>query len=94
MAELAAVKVIVTGLVQGVLFRDFTRQKAKELGLTGYVRNMPGGWSVELEAEGELSGLKELISHVRRGPPQARVEKATINWGKYTGKYRQFEIRY
>jgi acylphosphatase len=94
MAELAGVTVVVTGLVQGVLFRDFVRQHARRLGLNGYVRNMPGGRAVELEAEGERAKLEALVAQVKKGPPQAVVEKAEVTWGKPSGRYSQFEIKY
>jgi len=94
MAEPAALRVVVTGRVQGVMFRDFTCHQAESLGLTGYVRNLPGGGAVEVEAEGERTRLEELLSIVKRGPPRALVESALATWGKYTGKYRDFRIRF
>jgi acylphosphatase len=94
MAELAALRVVVTGQVQGVMFRDFTRYQAETLSLTGYVRNLPGGEAVEVEAEGERARLEELLSAVKRGPSRAVVENALATWGKYTGRYRDFRIRF
>jgi acylphosphatase len=94
MAELAGVIVVVTGKVQGVLFRDFVRQHARRLGLNGYVRNMPGGQAVELVAEGERAKLEALVAQVKKGPPQAVVEKAEVTWGQPSGRYDQFEIKY
>lgn len=94
MADLARVRVVVSGRVQGVFFRDFTRQKALALGLTGYARNLPNGGSVEVKAEGERLKLEELVSQLRRGPPPAVVEKATVTWREYSGKFSGFEIRY
>ena len=94
MAEKAALKVVVSGQVQGVMFRDFTRQQSARLGLTGYVRNLPGGRSVEVEAEGERSRLGELLRIVQRGPPRAVVESVSPTWGAYTGKYQDFRIMF
>ena len=94
MAEPAALRVIVTGRVQGVMFRDFTRYQAEALSLTGCVRNLPGGRAVEVKAEGERTKLEELLSLVKRGPPRAVVESAAPTWGKYTGVYRDFRIRF
>ena len=94
MAEQAALKVVVTGLVQGVMFRDFTRRQAEGLDLSGYVRNLPGGRAVEIEAEGERASLEELLKIVQKGPPKARVESVSPAWGEYTGKYRNFRIEY
>ena len=94
MTDLASVRVIVYGYVQGVFFRAFASRRATELGLTGYVRNLPGREAVEVHAEGERKQLEELISYLRVGPPTAKVEKVVTNWLKYTGNYSGFNIRY
>jgi len=94
MTDLASVQVIVHGYVQGVFFRAFASRRATELGLTGYVRNLPGGEAVEVNAEGERKQLQELIDYLRVGPPTASVEKVVINWSEYTGSYPGFGIRY
>ena len=93
MPDLVAVQARVSGRVQGVFFRAFVAQRANGLGLTGYVRNVPGG-GVEVQAEGERGKLEELVSHLRVGPPAARVEKVTTSWAEPTGRYTVFEIRY
>ena len=93
MTDLAAVQAVVYGRVQGVFFRAFVSQRATELGLNGYVRNVPGG-GVEVRAEGERKKLEELIGHLKVGPPAARVEKVSTNWSEYTGGYAVFDIRY
>ncbi len=94
MTDLASVRVIVYGYVQGVFFRAFASRRAAELGLTGYVRNLPGGEAVEVHAEGERKQLEELIGYLKVGPPSARVEKVVTNWSEYTGSYSRFSIRY
>lgn len=67
-------KFSVTGRVQGVWFRKSTQDKARELGLRGFVKNEPDG-SVYLEAEGEVEKLSVLEDWLHEGPPNARVEK-------------------
>ena len=94
MADLASVRVIVYGYVQGVFFRAFASRRARELGLTGYVRNLPGREAVEVQAEGERNQLEKLIDYLKLGPPAARVEKVITKWSKYTGSYPAFGIRY
>lgn len=94
MAENATLNVIVTGLVQGVMFRDFTRRTASGLGLTGWVRNLPGEEGVEVNAEGDRTRLEALLELVKKGPPRASVEKAVVKWNKYTAKYHDFRIIY
>ena len=94
MADLASVRVIVYGYVQGVFFRAFASRRATELGLTGYVRNLPGGKAVEVNAEGKRKQLEELIGYLKVGPPGAKVEKVVTNWSEYAGSYPRFSIRY
>jgi len=93
MNELASLQAVVYGYVQGVFFRAFVSRQARELGLTGYVRNLPRG-AVEVNAEGERNRLEELIGYLKVGPPGARVEKVVTNWSEYTGSYTSFKIRY
>jgi acylphosphatase len=91
--ELVSLQAIVHGYVQGVFFRAFVSQRATELGLTGYARNLPTG-AVEVVAEGERKELDRLVSHLKAGPPSARVEKVVTSWSEYTGNYADFGIRY
>ena len=93
MSDLASIQAIVYGYVQGVYFRDFVSRRAKQLGLTGYVGNLPGG-SVEVTAEGERKQLEQLIDYLKVGPPIAEVEKVVTNWSEYTGNYSGFSINY
>ena len=85
---------MVYGCVQGVYFRAFTSRQARELGLTGYVRNSPDWKAVEVQVEGERKQLERLINHLKVGPPGARVEKVVTNWSEYTGSYNDFSVRY
>ena len=78
--------------MQGVFFRAFVAGWARELGLTGDVRNLPDG-TVEVRAEGEKKQLEELVVCLKRGPPAARVEKVITKWSEYTGDYRGFSIK-
>ena len=93
MTDLASVQAIVYGYVQGVFFRAFVSRRASELGLTGYVRNLPGE-AVEVNAEGERKQLERLIDQLKVGPPAAKVEKIVAKWSEYTGNYSNFSIRY
>jgi acylphosphatase len=94
MADKALVRVIVRGRVQGVYFRDFTRRKAAELALLGYVKNLSDGRSVEVYAEGKKESLEELVSHLKIGPTGAVVEEITTGYGDYTDNYSSFYIKY
>ena len=91
---LVRARVIVRGLVQGVGFRAFVRSRAKSLGLTGWVRNLPDGESVEAVIEGPREAVAELIKHMLIGPPAAEVDSAEIRFEKATGEFKDFIIRY
>ena len=93
MTDLASVQAIVYGYVQGVFFRAFASERATQLGLTGYVRNLSRG-TVEVNAEGERKQLNQLIGYLKSGPPSAKVEKVVTNWSEYTGRYSRFSISY
>lgn len=83
----------ITGRVQGVGFRHFTRTTAQRNGLTGWVRNEPDG-SVRLEAEGPRTDLESLLDAVHTGPRSARVESVDAKWDAATDAFSQFEVRY
>ena len=68
----------VTGRVQGVFFRQWTVEQARELGVSGWVRNCPDG-SVEAHVAGEEAAVAQLIERMRRGPPAAKVERMQID---------------
>ncbi len=94
MSNLVSVQVKVHGYVQGVFFRDFTCRRARELGVTGYVCNLPGGKTLVIQAEGEKVKLEKLIGYLKTGPPGATVEKLDISWSEYNGNYSSFGTRY
>ena len=77
--EIKRVHIIIYGLVQGVNFRYYTRAKAEELNLTGFVRNNYDG-TVEIEAEGEEGVLNKLIEFVKVGPSLSRIDNIEIHW--------------
>lgn len=91
MARLSAT---VYGRVQGVFFRYFVYDIAKELGLKGYVSNLPSGDAVGVEAEGDKAQLDKLVERLKIGPPGARVRKVETNWAGYSGKFTDFRISY
>jgi acylphosphatase len=90
----ASLHAVVHGHVQGVFFRAFVVEKAKELQLTGYARNLPSGVDVEIQAEGNRPDLEKLIDYLKVGPPAARVEKVVTDWSKTRNRYPHFSIRY
>ncbi|MBX3002954.1 MAG: acylphosphatase [Anaerolineales bacterium] len=83
----------VSGGVQGVGFRYFVWQTARQLGLTGWVRNLPNG-TVELLAEGPRPQLEQLARAVGSGPPAADVHSCTLRWPPASGEFASFEITF
>ena len=68
--------IVITGKVQGVFFRQSTREKARSLNIKGTVSNQPDG-SVKIIASGTKEQMDELINWCRQGPPKARVDIVT-----------------
>lgn len=78
----------ITGLVQGVWYRESLREAAEGLGVTGWVRNRPDG-SVEAMLQGEADRVDTLIDWCRRGPALARVRSVEISAGE--GDFDRFD---
>lgn len=86
------VKLLITGRVQGVFFRKFTKQKASELGISGTVRNLDDG-GVEVIAKAETDKLEPFIQWCHRGPITARVDQVTITeLDEQCGDFTSFKI--
>ena len=94
MADVACLSATVYGRVQGVYFRYFVRTAARDLGLTGYVRNLASGDAVEVKAEGQKSQLDKLLERLKVGSPGAWVKRVDIDWLACTGQFDDFSIRY
>jgi acylphosphatase len=78
-------KVIVHGAVQGVFFRVEARDRARSLGLAGWVRNVPDG-TVEAVLEGDDERVESMVEWSRRGPAGARVEEVEVDWSEPEGE--------
>lgn len=74
---LKTISIHVSGRVQGVYFRQTCKEVAKELGITGTVRNLPDE-TVEIAATGSEEQLKKLADWAAQGPPAASVEKLDV----------------
>ena len=86
------VHLIISGVVQGVLFRAGASRAAYALKLNGFVRNLSNG-NVEVLAEGDEEALQKLIDWCRKGPLGARVDHIEMTWGEAKGQFDQFQIR-
>ena len=85
------VHLIIEGRVQGVWFRESTRREAVSLGLTGWVRNLPGG-TVEVLAEGPEAQVNDLVSWCHHGPPIARVHRVHAAPEEWKDEFESFDI--
>jgi len=85
--------VIVTGKVQGVFYRAETASKARQLNVTGWVRNLPDG-RVEAIFEGQEMKVQKMIDFCRRGPPNAYVVDADVRRQEWKGEFDDFTVRY
>jgi acylphosphatase len=86
------VHVWVSGRVQGVWFRGATQRRMRELGLTGWVRNLSDG-RVEAVVEGDSARVEDALAFLRRGPPGARVEQVEVRDEPAKGDLTDFELR-
>ena len=86
------VHVRVSGRVQGVYYRNFTKTQARELGVKGWVRNVPGG-GVEAMLEGDRQKVGELLKLMKAGPSGAMVSSMELSELKCKG-FENFEIVY
>lgn len=83
---------VVRGRVQGVGFRVFVVRAAMQLGLTGWVANLPDG-ALRCVAEGDRAALEDLVTRLREGPPAAAIDAVLIAWPPATGEYSTFSVR-
>ncbi|MCF7890452.1 acylphosphatase [Candidatus Bipolaricaulota bacterium] len=83
----------ITGRVQGVGFRNSTRRKARQLGVTGWVKNLADG-SVKAVVEGNKEDVEDLISWANSGPRLANVNKIEVDRKEAKNEFENFSIRY
>ena len=88
----SAVKIVVSGVVQGVGFRYYIARIAFEHNLKGYVKNLFNG-DVEIFAEGKKEILDELAQKARFGSSHSHVKNIQIQWLDFHNKYNKFEVR-
>lgn len=88
-----ALQIKIHGLVQGVFFRVCIKRWARQLGIAGYVKNIPGG-SVLVVAQGDEPQLAELIRRCYAGPNSSRVTHVEKSRREVEENFKTFEIRY
>jgi acylphosphatase len=83
--------VYISGRVQGVNFRAYMRDRAREAGVGGWVRNLSDS-RVEAIFEGTRPAVQKMVSWCYSGPVHAQVEKVDLTWEEATGKEGSFSI--
>jgi acylphosphatase len=82
---------VVTGKVQGVMYRSYIQEAATNLGITGYTKNAPDG-SVLVLAQGLPDVLKEFVEYLNEGSSLSRVESVGIDWRSVGVTYTEFSV--
>ncbi len=86
-------EITVTGKVQGVGYRYFVAKRANQIGLKGFVKNLPDG-DVVLQAQGNRSDIETLIDFLKIGPKLSRVDSVIIKWLDSTPEFSSFSVKY
>jgi len=86
-------RIIISGRVQGVLFRDSMKRQARKIGVFGWVRNIKS-WKVEAIIEGDEIKVLKLIDWAHKGPLLAKVDNIDIFWEDYKKEFDDFIIKY
>jgi acylphosphatase len=87
------IEAIVSGRVQGVMYRDFVQRKASGLKLKGEVQNLRDG-TVRVVAEGEHAHLEKLIAKLHKGSLFAHVDNVSVSWHTATNEFKKFNINF
>ena len=85
--------VFISGIVQGVLFRQKTKQQAQSLEVTGWVRNLDDG-RVEAVFEGKEDSVKALVDFCRKGPTGALITYVDVAFEQFSGEFKNFDVVY
>jgi acylphosphatase len=85
------IHIIVTGTVQGVFFRESTREMASREGVVGWVKNLPDG-TVEAVLEGSEPAVERLLAFIRANPGRSTVSEVRILHERIEGAFESFTI--
>lgn len=83
-----AKRLLISGRVQGVYFRESMRCEAERLGVTGWVRNRRNG-DVEAVVDGNSDAVEAIVAWAHEGPPTARVDSVEVH--EFAGTFTRFE---
>lgn len=85
--------VMIRGFVQGVGYRQFVKKHARELGLTGWVRNLPDQ-SVEALLQGDEKAIEKTLALCKKGPFLSEVEEVDAVWEEQKEVFPDFSLRH
>jgi len=85
-------RIYVSGHVQGIGYRSFTKKRATEIGLSGFARNLPDG-RVEIIVEGDETRIHTFVERLKEGPWGSRVSNTEIRWEKPSTEFTTFEVK-
>ncbi len=91
--EKASVHALISGRVQGVGFRMWTKKTAERYSVSGWVKNKRDG-TVEAVFEGDKKRVELILEWCRQGPRFADVKNVDVTWANYTGRFKGFDITY
>lgn len=81
----------ISGRVQGVNYRNNAKYKANQLGLTGWVKNLPDG-RVEAVVEGDSEDVYEFVKWCRKGPSRSWVKNVEIEREEVKDEFQRFRV--
>ena len=87
------VRLLISGIVQGVGFRNFIFRKARDLNVTGWIKNHTSGQRVEIVLEGNDLAVEKLVEECQRGPILSEISRVQVLPETFTGKFSEFEIK-
>jgi acylphosphatase len=85
-----SVRLYLTGVVQGVFFRNYIQENAEKLNIKGFVRNLEDG-RIEIFIEGDIDAVKKMLSICEKGPKHSQIRKIEVKPERFQG-FRTFKI--
>ncbi|MFZ5955823.1 MAG: acylphosphatase [Nanoarchaeota archaeon] len=86
-----SVKIKISGIVQGIFFRQFIKENADKLSMKGYVRNIEKG-EVEAIFEGDKDNVEKMIELCKTGPAHSVIKDIKLEERNYSGDFKDFKI--
>jgi acylphosphatase len=87
----SASKIVISGTVQGLFFKNFTKENADKLNLKGFIRDLESG-EIEVIAEGDKENLIKLVDILRKGPAYSQIRNIKVEERKWSGDLKEFKV--